>query len=161
MAGDHVEVDAGGGNGGMAEELLDGGKGRPLFEQAGGEVVAEGMGRHVDAGGPSVIPDYGVDVLGPDAENGTGRADVLLVDVCEERLFEVVGQGDHPVLVALAGSNVDESAGDVAGPEAGELSAAEAGIGQGEDNEGVPDLELGAAVGPGVGPGNEGLDVLG
>jgi hypothetical protein len=41
---DHVQVDGGGGNSGVAEELLDGGKGRPPFEQGRGEVVAQGVG---------------------------------------------------------------------------------------------------------------------
>ena len=64
-AGD-VGVDLGGGEAGVAEELLDGAEVGAVLQQVGGEGVAEGVGADVvlGAGGEDVAVDDAADAAG-------------------------------------------------------------------------------------------------
>jgi len=136
VAGDDVEVDGCGRHVGMTEEFLDGLKGSAAFYEPCGEVVPEAVGGDVGyAGAEGCLFDDGVQALGLDGEDPVGGTEVVCMYVCSKGFCQGRNQGDDPVLVPFASADQEFAAGNVARAEAQQLSSAEAGEGQGHDDQ--------------------------
>ncbi len=113
MAGGYVGVDLGGGDGAVAQEGLDVADVHAVFQQGGGEGVAEHVGRDVEGGlgRLHVFVDDPPDRLGPEGPAPAVEEDgAAAVDLPGKGLEVPPGQGgelrrgqaEHPLLAPLA-----------------------------------------------------------
>lgn len=165
-AGD-VGVDLGGGEAGVAEEFLDGAEVGAVFQQVGGEGVAEGVGADVvlGAGSEDVAVDDAADAAGGERAAAVVEVEAAGVFFVGALFGEEVGAGfgkirfdgllggaaeeDDALAVAFA---ADEELGGAAGlvdGEADELADAEAGGVEGFEDGAVAEPEGGFVVGRG------------
>lgn len=148
MLGDDIEVDSGGLDTGMPQELLNCAKIGALFHQGRCKEVPQPMGGEVgDPGSQGVLLDDVVELFVLYGKEPIGVSYTLVANIRLQGLNQALRQRYNSILGSLPPPHVNKIASYITQPEVRQLRYPHTGEGKQQDYEGIPLFDLRPPVG--------------